>query len=550
MAIDRTIASRGGDWAQNLENISDKDARASIDRLYDRLSPDSRGVLTLHNRSQDGRNLTLLRKSSFQLNWFVSRDRASDASHAIQTLLQKAGLKAEAQRLQDYLGKETAERRRKEIPAQLLREILEPSMASKRLAALADLEEPTGQFNHDDVITAIGAKPVKTLGQGAFGKAIEVTMPDQSQMVLKLYQSSEKDAAGKVVGHKPKAIQASLDWRLGFNEARQTYLSSRKGRDTTLVNLAKTEGYVVSYNDGSGARSETLSPIELRDLLKRARKGDTYAESNFDVKILGTLMPKAPGEELTGLDLSQNPEALKTLGREILATGRGMVSARILHRDIKPANALLDTATGKFTLIDPGLVVKQSQTRNERKVFIASVGTVRYMHPRVGLSRYYSFEADLHSFAATLLEKSYPQTAADILKQTREPWEQTRIRHKNGEQKASQLTRAPELDRKAFQDCVRSVMDQNLKHPIRQKDPSSLTPKEASQLGRLNAKLPEFERIRDDLQRPDSALDLVTSMFDSASKPVRRWMNQDFALAEYQALQQHPFLAVAPQNLA
>ena len=139
MAIDRTIASRGGDWAQNLENISDKDARASIDRLYDRLSPDSRGVLTLHNRSQDGRNLTLLRKSSFQLNRFVSRDRASDASHAIQTLLQKAGLKAEAQRLQDYLGKETAERRRKEIPAQLLREILEPSMASKRLAALADL---------------------------------------------------------------------------------------------------------------------------------------------------------------------------------------------------------------------------------------------------------------------------------------------------------------------------------------------------------------------------------------------------------------------------
>ena len=606
-----TPRSEGTNWKGRLQTVSEVQAKTSLARLRDRLNQAGHdtGVLTLHHRTNTSRDLSLLRKSNFQMKWFVSRQRSRDAVESLVTLFSKAGLLKPATELQIYLNKHGAGRRaeitaatlkallnehlsdfsagdpaapqanvdsHQPIPSDLVeqagREVLE--MLNQPEEGRIGLNQPIKQrlIAHSKIATSLGMKLNKKLGEGSFGAAYLVKNADGQEKVLKLYQKTIRDENNKdlKIGKYARVLQASVD-REKSSEAQQRYLYSKQGRDKTLGNLARAEQFIVSYNDGSGTKLETLDPLAFRALLKRGAGAGRAADpasaqaQAFKVSMVGTLMPKAPGETLTKIDFKSDRPGLQSLARECLAAGEGMVQARIWHRDIKPDNALFDTASGKFTLIDPGLVLKQSRNRPELQTSHEYAGTIPYMHPRTLSQKNYAYEADLFAFGAMLLEKSYPEGGLRVL-------------HVLSVQKleiSKQLKSAPPGNDKAYRTSEAPlVVDTNrLKTLIKQEINKLKSPGDnevlkaeteadnermaggsgeiaGKKIQRLKDTLKDLERLERDLDDPAAAGNLVGQMFDAAARPSADWKRPDFAQQQYQTLLQHPFVAQAPRPVA
>src|SRR3954451_3997229 len=89
---------------QVLEGGDSKEALQSLQNIRTHLSQPGRdsGVLTLFNRTSTETEMTLERKSSFQL-LFGKKDRLDDTVHALRTMLTRAGKDEALTELDNYL---------------------------------------------------------------------------------------------------------------------------------------------------------------------------------------------------------------------------------------------------------------------------------------------------------------------------------------------------------------------------------------------------------------------------------------------------------------
>ena len=122
-----------------------------------------------------------------------------------------------------------------------------------------------------------------------------------------------------------------------------------------------------------------------------------------DLKMVGILMPKAPGETVDkkmreGFFLI--PDNFKLLAKGLLDGLKQMHEKSLVFHDMKPANALFDPETNKVTLVDLGEVVqldKENPTTSKR------AGSELMMAPQVNNRRPHGTEVDYYSLAVTLL---------------------------------------------------------------------------------------------------------------------------------------------------
>jgi serine/threonine protein kinase len=567
-------------WKGRLEATSEQQAKISLDRLMERLNRagHSTGVLTLHHRSRADRDMTLLRKSEGRLDWFGRRSRAADAADTVRTLFERAGKQEAVKAIDEYLQQRVDNGQQKQLSADFVKGLLnrEPARDSlikavddiqldprERYGNFGEVEKPNARLaEHEKIAQAMGCELGKRLGQGAFGVAYLMRGADGQEKVLKVYQETKKEdpKKGGLKGNKPVSRQARFERvihdRLKFQEAQQGYLFSNKGRTNNLVNLALTEQFLISYDDGSGRQLKTVDGLGLRALLKRAGGGEHALDrprapqagasanliqpgpapaKSFSVDILATVMPKAPGQPLDDPKIELSQSSQQQLARELLKTGQGMVSARILHRDIKPENALFDPATGTFTLIDMGLMFKQSKSRPELKFFRDNIGTPAYMHPRAASSRNYSFEADLHASALSLIRITHPRAGIAIVNAMAKEMKAYNV---ESVKKAGKLR--PE-ERAQYRESEPSI---KIDAAYLKKKIEDITQETAAKIHPSHlALLADLESLNREFDDPASAANLAVTMLDAAARPATEWADQATALAHYDSLMSHPFVA-------
>lgn len=127
-----------------------------------------------------------------------------------------------------------------------------------------------------------------------------------------------------------------------------------------------------------------------------------------DLKMVGILMPKAPGETVDkkmreGFFLI--PDNFKLLAKGLLDGLEQMHKKGLVFHDLKSANALVDQASGQVTLVDLGEVV---QLNEENPTTSKRAGSELMMAPQVKGARPHGTEVDYYSLAVTLLEALEP----------------------------------------------------------------------------------------------------------------------------------------------
>jgi serine/threonine protein kinase len=720
VTVNRNIAAPRGDnqtsWQQRLDSANQGQATLSLKRLQDRLNRNGHdsGVLTLHHRSRHDRDLSLLRKSEGKLGWFGRRQRAEDATVALQKLFRQAGLQGAEQALNSYLeGFKAPGAGQPRVTAEFVKELLNEHLPAQATAtkpdqgarrnmraggqievdfrqfesgvgfkllgeggdddqrvdgqliqgeapnqdrAAVDQDELNSVQSESDPIVIVDDQPVpdraeraraelvetlrdkkplrreaildavgvvdelKVLGKGTFGEAILANTADGADKVVKIFRKREEKT--NIYNY----VSSSASYHSGrANEAQQAYLHAREKpgsvekRDAPLqTRFARTEKFLTMYEDEPGqTKVEMLSPLELRDRMKVLGR-DGY------ISILATVTSKVEGVEPSRADLPNRPDALRNFSRELLAAGQSMVSARLIHRDIKPDNLLFSPDTNQLTVIDLGMVGKQSKTRREARYFDQRAGTPDYLHPRVDGEKYHSYEADLFSSAITLLrsrieiappkqkdadsfEFLIQQTMADrkeILSNIKVLVAEARKKEGfNPDQFAAEY-RASETDKQFDGAYYRDKVDDAIifaeaaveggkaeivtaQQEVEQAQAQAQAQAEAAKLARFGmgvgglplsmgvmqsrmgaadtqsvldaarAKLNAAERkvlvnekhvatltqLRDEMDQPDTAANLALAMLDAAAQPYTDWVDQKFALEQYEKLRKHPYIA-------
>ena len=116
--VNRTEALR------NIRNVDSEKALGTLEQIRTQLSQPGRdsGVLTLHNRTNTGTEMTLERKSGFQL-LFGKEERLDDTVHAMKALLKQAGKDEAVVELEQYLSSQGGKQNR--IESSKMLEILD-----------------------------------------------------------------------------------------------------------------------------------------------------------------------------------------------------------------------------------------------------------------------------------------------------------------------------------------------------------------------------------------------------------------------------------------
>jgi serine/threonine protein kinase len=375
------IGAKGGaselDAQINIAKMTQTEATEALRVIRTHLAQPGResGVLTLVNRTSDGREMKLERQSNFQL-WFADEpDRLHDTCQAMKALLTNAGLQDAAGDLENYLDGQGGYHNR--IEARKMLEILSDH--------LPPLEK--GCASPDEVFDNAKIDTVKELGRGANGTAFLATM-DGRDCVVKKFDDAQPLSLKR--GSTP-------------NEAMASYLTSKKHPDySNDVNVAQPAFYLVSVGDEPNREYQMVNPHTMRSLVKTATKSD------YEVMCHGLIMPRASGQEVEALlDGGQLDEAeKKQIVRGTLQSIKGLNARGFVHRDLKPANTFFDKTSGKTTLVDTGSLFKANRTA--RYIEGSTFGDFRYMHPRSLEGKRHGTEADLWALGMMALEADHP----------------------------------------------------------------------------------------------------------------------------------------------
>jgi serine/threonine protein kinase len=138
-----------------------------------------------------------------------------------------------------------------------------------------------------------------------------------------------------------------------------------------------------------------------------------------DLKMVGILMPKAPGEpvdkKMRDGFFRDDPVKFKSLAKGLVDGLEQMHAKRLVFHDMKPANALFDPETSQVTLVDLGEVV---QLNDENPSTKKNAGSELLKAPQVKGARPHGTEVDYYSLAVTLLmalEPSLEQVPPDTV---------------------------------------------------------------------------------------------------------------------------------------
>lgn len=488
---------------QVLEGVGSKQALDSLQQIRTHLSRPGRdgGVLTLFNRTSTATEMTLERKSGFQL-LFEKEDRLDDTVHALRTLLKRAGKDDALGELDTYLSRPGSKGNR--IEARKMLEILDhhlPTDApplgrpnrlesregrqdrveSDRRLEVLNPHVPTEAPSLDDLYEAAGIEKGKELGRGAYGTTFLIKAGRKEQ-VLKEFD-------------KPQPL--SLDRSSKPNEALGSYLTSKNRPDYLLgsVNISQPTSYLVSTTQDGNERHRLVTPHEMRSLVKDAKR------TGSEVLCHGIIMPKAQGKEVGKLiregELSETEK--KQVVRSTLQSIKGLNERGFVHRDIKPDNSLFDRETGTTTLIDTGTLFKahKDQEKHPGTQFVGTefAGTMRYTHPRGLRGEEFGTETDLHALGVMALEVEHP----GIFKLLGEP-----------------------MIAGVTKEWLLRKIDQKIEDNPRDRD--------------------KLVALRSDLNNPSKISGFAMLCIEKASLPKEDWSNHDWAQQAYSDLLDHPAL--------
>jgi serine/threonine protein kinase len=361
---------------QVLERVGSQKALDSLQQVRTHLSQPGRdsGVLTLFNRTSTDTEMTLERKSGFQL-LFQKEDRLDDTVHALKTMLEKAGKHEAVVELEEYLSSQGGKQNRIE---------------SRKMLDILNRHLPTEAPSLEGLYETAKIEKGKDLGRGAYGTTFLVKFGRKEQ-VLKEFD-------------KPQSL--TLERSSKSNEAMGSYLTSKKQPNylTDKVNISQPTSYLISVTKDGREQYRMVTPHEMRRLVKDAKRTDS------EVLCHGIIMPKAQGKEVGKLikeGLSETEK--KQVVRSTLQSIKGLNERGFVHRDIKPENSLFDRETRTTTLIDTGTLFK-SHKDPEKPQFVGSefAGTPRYTHPRGLRGEEHGTETDLHALGVMALEVDHP----------------------------------------------------------------------------------------------------------------------------------------------
>jgi len=195
--VNRTEALR------NIRNLDSEKALGTLEQIRTQLSQPGRdsGVLTLHNRTNSGTEMTLERKNSFQM-LFQDKKRLDDTVIAMRSLLFSAGQHGAVEALDHYLLFGEGDRNKIESSKMLeiLNQYLPPGgqdgdqkrlEPGKMLETLRPVLPPPGSTK-DEVYKSSGLVKLQELKSGAFGRTFLIKLGGE-ELVLKEAKQAEPD---------------------------------------------------------------------------------------------------------------------------------------------------------------------------------------------------------------------------------------------------------------------------------------------------------------------------------------------------------------------
>ena len=365
----------------NIKDLSQEKALESLHQIRSQLSESGRGtgVLTLHNRTKEGSEMTLERKSRFQL-MFQKEERLDDTVRAMTNLLMKAGQHEALRELDRYLFSEGDGNK---IESSKMLEILNRNLApvAPRLEEVRELSD-------------IGSQQ----GRGSYGQTFPVKVDGRDRM-LKTFDKVQ------ALSLKREATKP--------NEAIGSYLLSKKhpGYLFEKVNITHPTNYLVSVrNEKKEWEYKLVSPHTMRDLVKRQEqlKGPP-------VYCHGIVMPQATGKrgDKLGQDGPLTGTDTKNFAKSTLKSIKGLNERGFVHHDLKPENLFFDRKTGKTTFIDTGTLFKQSENQEKHPgtqyMEGRTTGSLGWSHPRVLAEGRHGTETDLWACGVMTLELGFPE---------------------------------------------------------------------------------------------------------------------------------------------
>jgi hypothetical protein len=296
-----------------------------------------------------------------------------------------------------YLGGTT------HVDAKKLSMLLQDAIGTKRLDRSGDIPS----MSESEVLAKLGVKdgddnPIdefddletSAFARGSYGFVADIP-PDESgkPRVIKIEEDQEiVDLTGKH-GHRSRDVSAA-------------YLRGLDGVLNVPGVIAPTHFIFRSVDNYD---KFYLVPSENVRAFLATKKGE--------LRFAGQVMPKVDGHSLAQCNKGSDGAspldevATHTAARQMHWTLVRLATHGFVHHDIKPANFMWDSARGRVSMIDFGMLHKLHKGPDNLTRFRG--GTPLYLHPHAARGYFHGPECDSFSTAMTLLEtaaNSDPQT--------------------------------------------------------------------------------------------------------------------------------------------
>ena len=354
------------------------------------------------------------------------------------------------------------------------------------------------------------------LGKGAFGATFLAQKQGRTEVVKLFLDGSRYARAGAL---KAEVMDGKRDVKK-YSDFYATYLAKAGDPARHKPSVIHPSSYIVEQP--GGGPDAGFATIPVAEFKQRARQA---ANAGAPLKCVGLVMDKAPGENLDALlkkgkGLPGGAADARRFALSGLQTLKSLNERGLIHRDIKPANLNFDASTGQVHFFDTGMMFKVRKAAADRGAWVQQktadqqrsaelpklgLGTPGFMHPQMTKDGKVGTQADLHSFALTLMEASFDKLYIDKVHPI----------------KARLNTLA--LSRTGLQKSL-----------MRLTGPSSNE--------QTRAQAQQFLR---DAQNPSTMANLIMrclEMADTHSTPPARWADRNFSNKQLQSLIDHPAL--------